>query len=42
MTPAPSTKFAWGGRLGLMISPSEQVGIKLGAQVLSPIKAPAA
>lgn len=33
-----STKFAWGGRLGLMISPSERVGIKLGAQVLSPIQ----
>lgn len=33
-----STKFAWGGRLGLMISPSERVGIKLGAQLLSPVQ----
>ena len=33
-----STKFAWGGRLGLMISPSERVGVRLGAQLLSPVQ----
>lgn len=33
-----STKVAWGGRLGLLISPNERFGIRLGAQVLSPIQ----
>jgi hypothetical protein len=33
-----STKFAWGGKLGLMINASESIGIKLGAQLLSPVQ----
>ncbi|MBL8002110.1 MAG: hypothetical protein JNL05_09130 [Flavobacteriales bacterium] len=33
-----STKFAWGGKLGLKINASEKVGIKLGAQLLSPVQ----
>lgn len=33
-----STKFAWGGRLGVLISPNERFGIRLGAQLLSPIQ----
>ena len=33
-----ATKFAWGGRLGLLISPSDKVGIRLGAQLLSPVQ----
>lgn len=33
-----STKFAWGGRLGLFITPSDRFGIRLGAQLLSPVQ----
>ncbi|MBL7965131.1 MAG: hypothetical protein JNM31_14955 [Flavobacteriales bacterium] len=33
-----ATKFAWGGRLGLKIDFSERVGLKLGAQLLSPVQ----
>jgi hypothetical protein len=33
-----STKFAWGGKLGLRIDASEKVGLKLGAQLLSPVE----
>lgn len=33
-----ATKFAWGGKLGLKINASEKVGIKLGAQLLSPVQ----
>jgi hypothetical protein len=32
-----STKFAWGGKLGLRIDASDKVGVKLGAQLLSPV-----
>ena len=32
------TKFAFGGKLGLLINASKSVGIKLGAQVLSPVQ----
>ena len=35
---AESTKFAWGGKLGLMIEMSPTVGLKLGAQLLSPVQ----
>lgn len=33
-----STKFGWGGRLGLLVSPNKKVGIRLGAQVLSAVQ----
>lgn len=33
-----ATKFAWGGKLGLQINLSESVGIKAGAQLLSPVQ----
>ena len=33
-----TTKFAWGGKLGLKINASEKFGIKLGAQLLSPVQ----
>jgi hypothetical protein len=35
---ATATKFAWGGKLGLLLNASEKVGIKLGAQLLSPVQ----
>jgi hypothetical protein len=35
---AEATKFAWGGKLGLAIDMSPTVGLKLGAQVLSPVQ----
>jgi len=35
---AEATKFAWGGKLGLMINMSPSVGLKLGAQLLSPVQ----
>jgi hypothetical protein len=35
---ATSTKFAWGGKLGLLLNASEKVGIKIGAQLLSPVQ----
>lgn len=35
---ANETKFAWGGKLGLKINASETVGIKLGAQLMSPVQ----
>lgn len=35
---ANATKFAVGGKLGLMINVSPAVGIKLGAQLLSPVQ----
>ncbi len=35
---AEATKFAWGGKLGLMIEMSPTVGLKLGAQLLSPVQ----
>jgi hypothetical protein len=33
-----STKFGIGGRLGLLISPNQKIGIRLGAQVLSAVQ----
>jgi hypothetical protein len=33
-----ATKFAWGGKLGLQINVTETVGIKLGAQLMSPVQ----
>jgi hypothetical protein len=33
-----ATKFAWGGKLGLQLNISEMVGIKMGAQILSPVQ----
>ncbi|MBL7982532.1 MAG: hypothetical protein JNL52_12070 [Flavobacteriales bacterium] len=33
-----ATKFAWGGKLGLQINLSSTVGIKAGAQLLSPVQ----
>ncbi len=33
-----ATKFAWGGKLGLQINLSSSVGIKAGAQLLSPVQ----
>lgn len=33
-----TTKFAWGAKLGLMIGASPTVGLKLGAQLLSPVQ----
>jgi len=35
---ANATKFAWGGKLGLQVNISEVVGIKMGAQILSPVQ----
>jgi hypothetical protein len=35
---ASATKFAWGGKLGLMFNMSDNVGIKLGMQLLSPVQ----
>ena len=35
---AEATKFAWGGKLGLLINMSSSVGLKLGAQLLSPVQ----
>jgi hypothetical protein len=35
---AEATKFAFGAKLGLMIEMSPSVGLKLGAQVLSPVQ----
>jgi hypothetical protein len=35
---ATATKFAWGGKLGLLLNASEKVGIKIGAQLLSPVQ----
>lgn len=35
---AEATKFAWGGKLGLLIEASPTVGLKLGAQLLSPVQ----
>jgi hypothetical protein len=35
---AQATKFAWGGKLGLQIDMSPSVGLKLGAQLLSPVQ----
>jgi hypothetical protein len=32
------TKFAWGGRLGVRISTSEKISLRLHAQVLSPVQ----
>jgi hypothetical protein len=32
------TKFAWGGKLGLQINFTETVGLKAGAQLLSPVQ----
>ena len=33
-----STKFAWGGKLGLQFNLSDVVGIKAGAQLMSPVQ----
>lgn len=33
-----STKFGWGGRLGLLIAGSDKLGIRLGAQVVSAVQ----
>ncbi len=33
-----STKFAWGAKLGLRVDASDKVGIKIGAQLLSPVE----
>lgn len=33
-----STKFGIGGRLGLLVSPNQKIGIRLGAQVLSAVQ----
>lgn len=33
-----TTKFAWGAKLGLQIEASPTVGLKLGAQLLSPVQ----
>lgn len=33
-----NTKFGWGGRLGLLITPNERYGIRLGAQLLSAVQ----
>lgn len=33
-----ATKFAWGGKLGLQLNLSDVVGIKAGAQILSPVQ----
>lgn len=33
-----TTKFAWGGKLGLQINLTETVGLKAGAQLLSPVQ----
>jgi hypothetical protein len=35
---ASATKFAVGGKLGLMINMSSTVGLKMGAQILSPVQ----
>jgi len=35
---AGTTKLAWGGKLGLMINATPSVGLKLGAQLLSPVQ----
>jgi len=35
---AEATKFAWGGKLGLSIDMSPTVGLKLGAQLMSPVQ----
>lgn len=35
---ASATKFAWGAKLGLMINMSPTAGLKLGAQLLSPVQ----
>jgi len=35
---ATATKFAWGGKLGLLLNISDNVGIKLGAQVMSAVQ----
>lgn len=35
---ANASKFAWGGKLGLMFNFTDQVGLKIGAQFLSPVQ----